>query len=190
MLMVHVNGKDYEVEQDTKLMRFLRDDLRLTSVKDGCSQGACGTCTVLVDGKATRACIPMLSKLQGKTVVTVEGLSEREKEVYAYAFAKVGAVQCGFCIPGMVMCAKGLLDQNPDPSRVEARQPFGIISAAVPDIKRSSRRSCSQQRCFGKIFRPKRTAAWSLSGHRSCVWMQRRKFLEPGSIRMMCIWMI
>ena len=79
MLMVHVNGKDYEVEQDTKLMRFLRDDLRLTSVKDGCSQGACGTCTVLVDGKATRACIPMLSKLQGKTVVTVEGLSEREK---------------------------------------------------------------------------------------------------------------
>ena len=57
---------------------------------------------------------------QGKSVVTVEGLSEREKEVYAYAFAKVGAVQCGFCIPGMVMCAKGLLDQNPDPSRVEA----------------------------------------------------------------------
>ena len=54
MLMVHVNGKDYEVEQDTKLMRFLRDDLRLTSVKDGCSQGACGTCTVLVDGKATK----------------------------------------------------------------------------------------------------------------------------------------
>ena len=79
MLMVHVNGKDYEVEQDTKLMRFLRDDLRLTSVKDGCSQGACGTCTVLVDGKATKACIPMLSKLQGKSVVTVEGLSEREK---------------------------------------------------------------------------------------------------------------
>ena len=113
MLMVHVNGKDYEVEQDTKLMRFLRVDLRLTSVKDGCSQGACGTCTVLVDGKSTRACIPMLSKLQGKSVVTVEGLSEREKEVYAYAFAKVGAVQCGFCIPGMVMCAKGLLDQNP-----------------------------------------------------------------------------
>ena len=119
MLMVHVNGKDYEVEKDTKLMRFLRDELKLTSVKDGCSQGACGTCTVLIDGKATRACIPMLSKLQGKSIVTVEGMSEREKDVYAYAFAKVGAVQCGFCIPGMVMCAKGLLDQHPDPSRVE-----------------------------------------------------------------------
>ncbi|MDO4600084.1 MAG: 2Fe-2S iron-sulfur cluster-binding protein, partial [[Ruminococcus] gnavus] len=119
MLRVHVNGKDYETEQDTKLMRFLRDNLRLTSVKDGCSQGACGTCTVLVDGKATRACIPMLSKIEGKSVLTVEGLSEREKEVYAYAFAKAGAVQCGFCIPGMVMCAKGLLDQNPDPDRIE-----------------------------------------------------------------------
>ena len=122
MLMVHVNGKDYEVEQDTKLMRFLRDDLRLTSVKDGCSQGACGTCTVLVDGKATKACIPMLSKLQGKSVVTVEGLSEREKEVYAYAFAKVGAVQCGFCIPGMVVSSYALLCRNPKPSTKAIRE--------------------------------------------------------------------
>lgn len=119
MFTVHVNGKDYEVGQDNKLMRFLRDELHLTSVKDGCSQGACGTCTVLVDGKATRACIPMLSKLQGKKIITVEGLSEREKEVYAYAFGTAGAVQCGFCIPGMVMCAKGLIDVNPDPSRPE-----------------------------------------------------------------------
>ena len=119
MFTVHVNGKDYQAEQDKKLMRFLRDDLRLTSVKDGCSQGACGTCTVLVDGKTTRACIPMISKMEGKSIVTVEGLSEREKEVYAYAFAMAGAVQCGFCIPGMVMSAKGLIDINPDPTRLE-----------------------------------------------------------------------
>lgn len=119
MITVRVNGKTYSVEKDKKLMRFLRDDLHLISVKDGCSQGACGTCTVLVDGKTTRACIPMLSKVEGKEIVTVEGLSEREKEVYAYAFATAGAVQCGFCIPGMVMCAKGLIDQNPDPSRIE-----------------------------------------------------------------------
>ncbi|MBA4700875.1 MAG: selenium-dependent xanthine dehydrogenase [Ruminococcus sp.] len=119
MYTVHVNGKDYQVEQDKKLMRFLRDDLRLTSVKDGCSQGACGTCTVLVDGKATRACIPMISKMEGKSIVTVEGLSDREKEVYVYAFGKVGAVQCGFCIPGMVMSAKGLIDAKPDPTRLE-----------------------------------------------------------------------
>lgn len=119
MFTVHVNGKDYQTEQDKKLMRFLRDDLRLTSVKDGCSQGACGTCTILVDGKTTRACIPMISKMEGKSIVTVEGLSEREKEVYAYAFGTAGAVQCGFCIPGMVMCAKGLIDVNPDPTRLE-----------------------------------------------------------------------
>ena len=77
MFTVHVNGKDYQVEKDKKLMRFLRDDLHLTSVKDGCSQGACGTCTILVDGKTTRACIPMISKMEGKKIVTVEGLSER-----------------------------------------------------------------------------------------------------------------
>lgn len=119
MYTLQVNGKTYEVAEDKKLMRFLRDDLHLTSVKDGCSQGACGTCTVLVDGKTTRACIPMLSKMEGKTIVTVEGLSDREKEVYTYAFGKVGAVQCGFCIPGMVISAKGLLDVNPDPTRLE-----------------------------------------------------------------------
>lgn len=119
MIKVLVNGKTYRVEKDKKLMRFLRDDLHLTSVKDGCSQGACGTCTVLVDGKTTRACIPMLSRVEGKEIITVEGLSEREKEVYSYAFATAGAVQCGFCIPGMVMCAKGLIDRNPDPDRLE-----------------------------------------------------------------------
>ena len=119
MIKVLVNGKTYKVEKDKKLMRFLRDDLHLTSVKDGCSQGACGTCTVLVDGKAVRACIPMLSKVEGKEIVTVEGLSRREKEVYSCAFATAGAVQCGVCIPGMVMCAKGLIDQNPDPTRLE-----------------------------------------------------------------------
>lgn len=120
MYSITVNGKQYETEQDKKLMRYLRDDLRLTSVKDGCSEGACGTCTVLVDGKATRACIPLISKLAGKQIITVEGLSEAEKTVYADAFAKAGAVQCGFCIPGMVLCAKGLIDRNPNPTRLDA----------------------------------------------------------------------
>lgn len=119
MFTVYVNGKTHKCSEDKKLMGFLRDDLRLTSVKDGCSQGACGTCTVLVDGKPVRACIPMVSKLEGKSIVTVEGLNEKEKEVYTQAFAKAGAVQCGFCIPGMVMCAKGLLDAQPNPSRME-----------------------------------------------------------------------
>ena len=114
-----VNGKEYSVENNQKLLRFLRDELCLTSVKDGCSEGACGTCHVLIDGKPTKACVPQTDKLEGKTVITVEGLSSREKEVYAYAFAKAGAVQCGFCIPGMVISAKGLLDTNPDPTREE-----------------------------------------------------------------------
>ena len=115
-----VNGQSVTVEENRKLIRFLRDELRLTSVKDGCSEGACGTCTVLIDGKATRACIPQTDKLEGKTIVTVEGLTDWEKEVYTWAFGEAGAVQCGFCIPGMVMSAKGLLDTNPDPTREEA----------------------------------------------------------------------
>ena len=115
-----VNGQTVKVEENQKLLRYLRDTLRLTSVKDGCSEGACGTCTVLIDGKPTRACIPQTDKLEGKSILTVEGLSDFEKDVYTYAFGTAGAVQCGFCIPGMVLCAKALLDQNPAPTREEA----------------------------------------------------------------------
>ena len=115
-----VNGRTVSVEKNQKLIRYLRDELHLTSVKDGCSEGACGTCTVLIDGKPTRACIPQTDKLEGKTVLTVEGLSDFEKDLYTYAFGTAGAVQCGFCIPGMVMCAKALLDSNPNPTREEA----------------------------------------------------------------------
>ena len=116
-----VNGRTVTAERNQKLLRFLRDELRLTSVKDGCSEGACGTCTVLVDGKATRACVMTTDKLEGRTVLTAEGLSDFEKEAYTYAFGEAGAVQCGFCIPGMVMAAKGLLDGNPDPTEEEIR---------------------------------------------------------------------
>lgn len=115
-----VNGKEVSAAPGRKLIRFLRDELRLTSVKDGCSEGACGTCTVLVDGKPTRACVPRTEKLEGKHVLTVEGLSPFEKEVYTRAFGEAGAVQCGFCTPGMVLSAKALLDENPDPSEEEA----------------------------------------------------------------------
>ena len=120
MYTVQVNGTSGAVEEDLKLIDVLRNDLGLKSVKDGCSEGACGTCTVLIDGKATKACVQKVSKMEGKSIVTVEGLSDREKEVFVYAFGEAGAVQCGFCIPGMVMCAKGLIDQNPDPTRDEA----------------------------------------------------------------------
>ena len=117
---VWINNQEIEADPERKLMEVLRDDLRLKSVKDGCSEGACGTCTVLVDGKATKACVQKMGRMEGKHILTVEGLSQREKDVYVYAFGEAGAVQCGFCIPGMVICAKALLDVNPDPSRVEA----------------------------------------------------------------------
>ena len=83
-----VNGQSVTVEQNQKLLRYLRDELHLTSVKDGCSEGACGTCTVLIDGKATKACIPQTDKLEGKSVVTVEGLSEFEKKLIHMPLAR------------------------------------------------------------------------------------------------------
>lgn len=122
MFIVNVNGKDYQSETDMTLMDFLRDKLGITSVKNGCKEGACGTCTVIVDGKTVRACVQRLSKLEGKRIQTIEGFTEREKEVYAYAFAAAGAVQCGFCIPGMVMCGKCLIDQNPNPTKDDVKQ--------------------------------------------------------------------
>ena len=121
MFSFTVNGKQVSTGETKKLIDFLRDDLRLTSVKNGCMEGACGACTVVVDGKAQRACIPTTAKMEGKSVVTVEGLSQRERQVYAYAFTEAGAVQCGFCIPGMVMSAKALLDSNPAPDRAAVK---------------------------------------------------------------------
>ena len=116
-----VNGTPVTVEKNQKLIRYLRDELHLTSVKDGCSEGACGTCHVLIDGKPTKACIPQTDKLEGKHIVTVEGLSDFEKEAFTYAFGEAGAVQCGFCIPGMVIATYVLLSENPDPTEEEIR---------------------------------------------------------------------
>ena len=122
MFTVNINGKDYESAHDKKLLRFLRDDLHLTAAKDGCSEGVCGTCTVLVDGKKTKACVVSLSKLQGKKVLTVEGIDPGEMRVYEHCFAEAGAVQCGFCIPGMIISAKSLLDENLSPTRADVKK--------------------------------------------------------------------
>ena len=118
----YVNNELRETAAEKSLLRYLRDDLRLTSVKDGCSEGACGTCTILVDGKATRACVMTTAKAAGKHILTVEGLSDAEKEIYVQAFGTAGAVQCGFCTPGMVISAKALLDANPDPTVEEVKK--------------------------------------------------------------------
>ena len=114
--MITINGIQYSPKSDTTLLDYLRNTLHLTGTKDGCSEGACGACSVIINGKLRRACREKLSKLENAEIITIEGLSEREKQVYSYAFAKRGAVQCGFCTPGMVMAAKALIDSNPSPS--------------------------------------------------------------------------
>ncbi|MDO5486383.1 MAG: selenium-dependent xanthine dehydrogenase [Sarcina sp.] len=116
-----VNGRQCSTDENKPLLRFLRDDLHLYSVKDGCSEGACGTCTIVVDGAAVKSCVLTTQKAAGRNILTVEGLSDFEKEAFVYAFGISGSVQCGFCTPGMVMAGKALLDKNPDPSEEEIR---------------------------------------------------------------------
>jgi selenium-dependent xanthine dehydrogenase len=121
MFKFTLNQNDVTVAADKNLLEYLREDARMISVKDGCAEGVCGSCSVLVDGKAWRACKLTVAKVQGKAVTTLEGFSAREREVYSWAFGEVGAVQCGFCMPGVVISAKSLLDQNPMPTTAEIK---------------------------------------------------------------------
>lgn len=121
MATFYVNGQEVTVEKNQKLLRYLRDELKLTSVKDGCSEGACGACTVIIDGETYKSCVPDTDMLEGRQVITVEGLTDWEKQLYTFAFGEAGAVQCGFCIPGMVMCTKALLDKKDDPTEEEIK---------------------------------------------------------------------
>ena len=116
-----VNGILRSTDQNKPLLRYLRDDLHLHSVKDGCSEGACGTCTIIVDGKAVKSCVLTTKLAVGKNIITTEGMSDEEKEAFVYAFGSKGSVQCGFCIPGMVMAGKALIDRVPDPTEEEIK---------------------------------------------------------------------
>ena len=119
---LHINGRDYVTSENKSILRYLRDDLHLTSVKDGCSEGACGTCTIIVDNQAVKSCVLTTKLAQGHDIVTIEGLTEREQEAFVYAFGAAGAVQCGFCIPGMVMAGAALCRRTPDPTDLEISQ--------------------------------------------------------------------
>ncbi len=115
-----VNGvvRSVFVSDDTMLLDVLREDLRLTGAKNGCGQGHCGACTVIVNGKAVRSCITKADRLDGAQVLTIEGLAgDYGLHALQSAFIEEGAVQCGFCTPGMIMAAKALLDEDPAPSR-------------------------------------------------------------------------
>jgi len=113
-----------EVEPHLTLLQLLRDELELTGTKEGCGMGECGACTILLDGKAINSCIFPALEVEGKTVLTIEGLADAKGGLHPIqrAFIEYGAVQCGFCSPGMVLSAKALLDENPKPNEEEIRQ--------------------------------------------------------------------
>jgi carbon-monoxide dehydrogenase small subunit len=120
-----VNGEQttVHVEPTKTLLDVLREDLFLTGTKRGCDSGECGACTVLLNGQAVHSCLILAAELDGKDVLTIEGLSKDRKELHPLqkAFIEKGAVQCGFCTPGLIMTAKALLDENPNPTEEEVR---------------------------------------------------------------------
>ncbi|MFW6111398.1 MAG: (2Fe-2S)-binding protein [Candidatus Bipolaricaulota bacterium] len=120
-----VNSEQYELDTDgdTRLLDYLRDELGLTGVKEGCGVGECGACTVLVEGKPTLSCLTYLPQIDGKEITTIEGLEEDGKlHPLQEAFVETGGVQCGFCTPGFIMVSLKLLERKPDPTREEIRE--------------------------------------------------------------------
>ena len=122
--VIRINGVERGVEcgHERLLLDVLREDLRLTGTKNGCGIGACGSCTVLVDGKPKRACRVKVSDVDSCEITTIEGLMDGDRlHPIQQAFIDCGAIQCGFCTPGMVLTAKALLDENPSPTRDEIK---------------------------------------------------------------------
>jgi len=124
-IVLHVNGLEHpvRVEDHWTLLDVLRNQLGYTGAKKGCDKGECGACTVLVDGQSLQACLLLAAQMEGREVMTVEGLAPgTELDPIQTAFHELGAVQCGFCTPGMIMTTKALLAKNPDPSADEIRR--------------------------------------------------------------------
>ena len=120
--LVNEESVSVVVEPHWTLLKVIRDVLGLTGTKEGCGEGDCGSCTVLVDGKAVNSCLILANDIDGRRVTTIEGLAcGAELHPLQKAFLEKGAVQCGFCSPGMILTAKSLLDQNPCPSEEEIR---------------------------------------------------------------------
>jgi len=121
---LNINGSHYSLSvlPQRTLLEVLREDLGLTGTKEGCSEGECGVCTVLVDGFSVRSCLLLAVDVRGRKITTVEGLSQEGRiHPLQEAFIQEGAIQCGFCTPGMLLSAKALLDENPSPSEEAIR---------------------------------------------------------------------
>lgn len=115
-----------EVDPDQSLAQFLREKMHLTGTKIGCGKGECGACTIIMDGKAVTSCIIPVLRAEGAVIQTIEGVARGEKlHPLQEEFVNQGAVQCGFCTPGMIMSAKALLDENPEPEKEEIREALG-----------------------------------------------------------------
>ena len=124
-LNLKVNGTDYSLTVDVKdrLLDVLRERIGLTGTKEGCGTGECGACTVLIDGEPVNACLYLAVRAEGKEILTIEGLGHpAQLHPLQQAFVELGAVQCGFCAPGMLLTAKALLDKNPHPTEQEIRE--------------------------------------------------------------------
>ncbi len=122
---ISVNGKECELQIKpwATLLDVIREDLGLTGTKEGCGMGECGACTVIMDGQIVNACLILAVEANGKTITTIEGLSNGEDlHPIQQAFVEIGGLQCGFCTPGMVLSTKALLDRNQDPTDDEIRK--------------------------------------------------------------------
>jgi len=120
-----LNGQDMQLEvaPDRRVVDLLREDLELTGTKESCGSGECGACTILVDGESRLACLMLAAQLEGRAVTTIEGLGTEEAlHPIQEAFVEHGAIQCGFCTPGMVLAALDLMQRNPRPSRHDIRE--------------------------------------------------------------------
>jgi carbon-monoxide dehydrogenase small subunit len=120
---ISVNGEEHslEVKPNRVLLDILREDIGLTGTKKGCGLGKCGACTVILDGRPVHSCLILAAQADGKKITTIEGIAGDEPHVLQSAFVEKGAVQCGFCTPGMINTAKALLDTNPDPDEAEVK---------------------------------------------------------------------
>ncbi|MBU3948285.1 MAG: (2Fe-2S)-binding protein [Proteobacteria bacterium] len=125
LVELKVNGESYEtaIDPHRTLLEVLRENIGMTGSKEGCDLGACGACTVVIDGKAVLACLTLALEARGKEITTIEGLAKDGKlHPLQQNFVDHGAIQCGFCTPGVIMSAKALLDENPKPTQVEIKR--------------------------------------------------------------------